>query len=423
LFARAGLLPTEGARVEAEVQLGLVSSATSALGLDLEGARALAADPALDPSRVVVAATHPRDELYLVAALHGAIPSRIALVELSRIMLPVLLSALAAAGLMGLLVYRLLRPSLTALAEIADAPRSTPEGLERPDAPNEVVEIAVRFRETTRMLRDARERAEAQRDELESMQASLIRASKLASVGRLAAGIAHEVGNPLAAVKGYLALMKDGLPEPQRSEALDRSVRELERIHHIVQKLLTYARTGTETETEAAPFELRASLDDALGLARGHGVLRGVEIVDRVPADGRRAFGHAPRFGQALINLLLNAGQALDGAAPRRILISLGQEDERFVVRVADTGPGIPEPLRESVFDPFFTTKGPGEGTGLGLAVSRAMMEAMGGSLELAPHLAPGASFVLHLTPAPEDDERAHEGASAVHAPPSAPEP
>ena len=284
--------------------LGLVTTSSAGLGVPLDQARAAAESPHDHPALVAVAFEVPGEEMYLIARVPPEVPTSIALVELSRLMPSVLLATLLAASAMAFLVYRQLLPSLSALAELADEPRTTPEGLQRPDAPNEIVEIALRFRDTTRMLRTARERAEEQRDELERMQSSLIRASKLASVGRLAAGIAHEIGNPLAAVKGYLALLRDGLPSPDREEALERSIRELDRMHDVIGKLLTYARTGTERSTPNTSFSLRASLDEALILARGHASLRDVEVIDRVPAGddldlvGGAAGAGGPSFDQ-----------------------------------------------------------------------------------------------------------------------------
>lgn len=391
LFARAGLLPGTPSP-EAEVRLGLVSTTTSALGVDLAAARALAQQSVGATPVVVVPIPTASEELYLVARTPRSIPTSIALVELSRIMPWVLFVSLAGAGLMAVLVYRQLLPSLRALAEFAeDPPEKAP--LQHEDAPNEIVEIALRFRDTTRLLRAARERAEAQRDELEQMQSSLIRASKLASVGRLAAGIAHEIGNPLAAVKGYLSLMQDGLPEETRRDVTSRSLRELERIHLTIEKLLTYARTGSEQDPPVRAFSIREPLDEALALARGHPAVRHLTIEDEV--DDIQVVGVPGAVGQVLVNLVLNAGQA---AASRVRLYGGTSEDGRVELRVEDDGPGIPPRLHDSVFDPFFTTKAPGEGTGLGLAVSRAMLERMGGGLELDTSTrGTGACFAVRL--------------------------
>lgn len=396
LFSRAGLLPGRP-HPDAEVALGLVTTGSSALELDIHAVRARARGAVEDPYTVVLPLDQPGEEMYLVARFSPSIPTSIALVELSRIMPPLLLTALAAAGLMSVLVYRQLLPSLRTLADLAGEPRATGEVLPAPDAPNEIVEIALRFKETTRMLRSARERAEAQRDELERMQSSLLRASKLASVGRLAAGIAHEIGNPLAAVKGYLSLLQAGLPEAERVDVLERSLREIERIHTTILKLLTYARTGTEVRSEPCRFSLRSPLTEALALTRGHAALREVSVLDEVPDDGLEVVGHPGQLAQVLVNLLLNAGQAVASCPSREVRLVRSVRDTHATIEVTDSGPGVPLEHAESIFDPFFTTKAPGEGTGLGLALSRAMMESMGGALELVTDRPGGATFAVRI--------------------------
>ena len=380
-----------------EVEIGLVTSASSAAGLNLAGARAHVLNSTSEPGLVILPGSGVPREMYWVVKYPPSIPTSIALVELSRIMPLVLLWALLGAGFITILIYRQLRPSLDALTEIADQPTETSDGLPKLDAPNEIVEIASRFRATTRMLAEARHRAEQQRDALEEMQASLVRASKLAGIGRLAAGVAHELGNPLAAVQGYLRLMEAGLPEHEHRDVLGRSLRELERMHQIIRQLLSYARSGRETSISREIFGLSEAVLDALSLAKGHPELRDLEIINRVPSDELRAVGHPSRLGQVLINLLLNAAHATQGRPVRRICLSRQCEQREVLVLVADSGPGIPAELKDTIFDPFLSTKEPGEGTGLGLAVSRSMMESMGGSLDLKSATEGGSTFALRL--------------------------
>ncbi|MEL6186093.1 MAG: ATP-binding protein, partial [Myxococcota bacterium] len=127
--------------------------------------------------------------------------------------------------------------------------------------------------------------------------------------------------------------------------------------------------------------------------------LRDVEVIDRVPSGDELdlVVGQPERVGQVLINLLLNAGQAMSERPTRRVVLERRATEGGVQLSVADSGPGIPVRHRETIFDPFFTTQAPGEGTGLGLAVSKAMMEAMGGSLDIAPEGGAGATFVLML--------------------------
>ncbi len=356
-----------------------------------------------DVAFVALAIPEPGVEAYLIADYSPTIPMSIAFVEISRMVPLVLLGALACAGILAFFIARLLLPPLDALAEVAEDPRAldSSDGLNHEGAPTEIHDVAQRFRRTVRLLNDERDLVQAQRDELERMQDGLVRASKLASVGRLAAGIAHEVGNPLAAVKGYLSLMRSGLDEPTRSDVLQRSTKELDRIHQTIQQLLTYARHG-EASTEAVhAFDLRDALDEALTLVRAHPDMHNVSIHDQLGRSLPAVQGHPGRLQQVLVNLLLNAGHATRQTSSPQVNLRMSTQDHQVVLHVQDNGPGISPEHADSVFDPFFTTKQPGEGTGLGLAVSRSLIDAMGGDLSLVPCDEQGARFDLRLTTAP----------------------
>ncbi|MCB9646891.1 MAG: hypothetical protein H6730_09900 [Deltaproteobacteria bacterium] len=393
-----------------ELALGVVTSSMAAFGLSTDDAKQAMLHAEDKSGFVAVPITEPGVEAYLVAQVSTTVPVSIAFVEITRMVPLVLLTALGCAALLAFLMGRLLLPPLDALAEVAADPRppGSTEALATDDAPTEIHAVARRFRETVRMLNQERDLVQAQKDELGRMQESLVRASKLASVGRLAAGIAHEVGNPLAAVKGYLSLLKIGLDEPDRTDVIDRSARELERIHGTIKKLLTYARQGEAGSEPARPLSTRAVTREALALVKGHPALFAVEVEDLLGEDaGPDAVGHAGRLNQVLVNLLLNAAQAMEGRAGSKVTLRREVHEGRVAIIVEDNGPGIPEAIQDSVFDPFFTTKEPGEGTGLGLAVSRALMEAMAGDLILVEGgEGVGATFIAHVptTPSAESD-------------------
>jgi len=350
-------------------------------------------------AEVVVPVVRAGSDRYLIAHFDPKLPRSIAFVEVARLAPWVLVSVLGLAALLVFMTSRLVIRPLDGLAEIADTADFDPEDLPltvgRRPAPEEIAEIALRFRRTVQRLRDEQAVIEAQRDEMERMQASLVRASKLASVGRLAAGIAHEVGNPLAAVKGYLSLMKSGLEPEEQAEVTRRSLDELTRIHETIRKLLTYARSGEEGDAPLEPTHLAEVFDNAWKLARGHPSVRPFELRCTIPEEAQ-VQAHPGRLSQVFVNLLLNAGQAMGEDGTGTIRVTAQRDGPRWQLDVADEGPGVPEELRSGVFDPFFTTKAPGEGTGLGLAVSRAMVEAMGGDLVLMPSEA-GACFRVSL--------------------------
>jgi C4-dicarboxylate-specific signal transduction histidine kinase len=257
-----------------DIDLAVITATSSAFGLSLTGAREVMRRPERDRTLIATRLQTNNTEAYLVAKIDPSIPGSIAKIEAAKMILPVLLGALACAALLALMMRRLLLPSLSALAQIARDPSLRADGLVS-DAPNEILEVAQTFRHTLRQLSEERERIRAQHEELERMQASLIRASKLASVGRLAAGIAHEIGNPLAAVQGYLSLIPR-LDEAERKEVIERSAKELKRIHETIKKLLAYARQ--EDTGPAGPIDTRAVVNDAILLVRGHPSLRNVEL-------------------------------------------------------------------------------------------------------------------------------------------------
>ena len=243
---------------------------------------------------------------------------------------------------------------------------------------------------TDRELLEARLREiEAAKTELEAAQEQLVRSARLASIGRLSAGVAHEIGNPLAAILGLVELARDPeLPAEDREEFLARIQAETERIHRIIRDLLDFARQDPD---EADAVDLRQCLEDALRLVTPQKSWRSIalerDLPDRIPP----VRGQPDRLQQVLLNLLLNAADAVDGEG--RVRISVSVEDEAVVLDIADDGPGIAEEVRDHLFEPFVTSKPPGEGTGLGLAVSHTIVERLGGSLEALEAPEGGALF------------------------------
>jgi len=226
---------------------------------------------------------------------------------------------------------------------------------------------------------------------------SLLRAERLATLGRLASGIAHEVGNPLGAITGYVELARDRLRvgDDGRDAADDFLARiggEAQRIDGIVRDLLDLARPA---EAVLGAVDLAAPLDAALRLARVQARFRSVEVTLALPAALPRVVADERRLAQVFLNLLLNAGDAMGGAG--RIRVEAMVEAGRVAVRVADSGPGIAPGDLVRVFEPFFTTKGAGQGTGLGLAVSQGVVETFGGEILAANAPEGGAVFTLLL--------------------------
>lgn len=246
-------------------------------------------------------------------------------------------------------------------------------------------------------LQEERGRVRAQLEELQEMNRQLslardaaIRQEKLATVGRLAAGVAHEIGNPLSATLGYLELLKE---DPEGAGAyVERIERELRRIDRIVRDLLDYARPpGIKLEE----LPLRDEIGEVVRLAAAQPRFGAVEIAVGGGSGEVMVAADSHYLRQVLLNLLQNAAEAMGGEG--RILLGIQLEGERVELTLADEGPGIEPSDLDRIFDPFFSTKAPGKGTGLGLSLCQGWLEAMGGGLEAANREEGGAEFRLTL--------------------------
>jgi signal transduction histidine kinase len=233
-------------------------------------------------------------------------------------------------------------------------------------------------------------------------QAQLVRSERLASVGRLAAGVAHEIGNPIAALTGLQDLMLDGPLAPEARDLMQRMRKETERIHRVLRDLLDFARPeggAAGGDEGVAVADVRSVIDDACALVRVQRAFRGVDL--HVEASGRLQVAMPPaRLTQVILNLLMNAGSAVQSSGRGRGRVTARANDAlegRVRLEVEDDGPGVPSELGDSIFEPFVTTKGVGEGTGLGLAVCRGLVESAGGEIGLDRAYRDGARFYLVL--------------------------
>jgi signal transduction histidine kinase len=244
----------------------------------------------------------------------------------------------------------------------------------------ELDELAYCFNRMTERLLDA--------------QSQLVQSEKLATVGRLAAGIAHEIGNPLSAIGTYLEVLK-------KRDAIDPEIltalrQEAERIDRIVRSLLDYAKPHSE---ETALLDLVAVTKEACELLKRQGVLKQVDFrmeLDPLPLAVR---GRHHAMQQVVVNLVLNA---VDAAPKGPIVVgvtrwSLGESAPGALLYVADAGPGVPEEDRARIFEPFYTTKDAGRGTGLGLAIVQRTVHELGGRVWVDDAREGGAAFKVLL--------------------------
>lgn len=233
-------------------------------------------------------------------------------------------------------------------------------------------------------------------DELRRAQDQVVRSEKLASVGRLAAGLAHEIGNPLAAVLGLVELLREGgLDADESKELLARTHTETERIHAIVRQLLDFSRQGSTDDDASAKADLREVVADAVKLVTPQKRARAVKIEVKTGTAPVPVRGAHDRLVQVVVNLLLNAADAMNGEGVAHV--DVATTDGGATLTVRDTGPGIAPAVLATLFEPFVTTKPAGEGTGLGLAVSHTIVTRAGGTITADNAPEGGARFVVRL--------------------------
>ena len=228
--------------------------------------------------------------------------------------------------------------------------------------------------------------------EMKRLQADAQRNDRLAALGHLAAGVAHEIRNPLSTIKGVALYIARRMPLGGREEeAAQRMIDEVERLDRVVSELLDFARPGSFETVQA---DLAEIIGRALRLAEADIKAKGIAVVQEVEPGFPPVKISPERLTQALLNLFLNAVQAMDHGGTLRVSARTLPSD-MFSVTVADTGPGIPPEIQASIFTPYFTTKP--SGTGLGLAIVYQIAEGHGGRVSVGNAAGQGAEFTLTL--------------------------
>jgi len=244
-----------------------------------------------------------------------------------------------------------------------------------------------------RLSAEVEQRQRAERN-LQSAEQSLEQASKLAALGQMSAAVSHELNQPLAAMRTYLAGAKLLIKRNRIEEALSSFQRVddlIERMSAITKQLRSHARKASDTATLV---DLRDCVSDALAMMAPRLGRQAITLVQDLPNASAEVMGDAQRIGQVIVNLINNALDAIAKVTEPRITVTL-RIGEVIVLRVEDNGYGIEDP--ESVFEPFYTTKKPGEGVGLGLAISAGIATEMGGRLIARNAVPLGAVFELQL--------------------------
>lgn len=230
--------------------------------------------------------------------------------------------------------------------------------------------------------------------ELVEMQAHLVQSEKLASLGKLAAGIAHEINNPLGGILIYSHLLLEETKEASsQAETLKKIIKETSRCKNIVKGLLEFARPK---EPEMAPTDLNEVINKALAIFERQALFQNIKIqkdlsdLPRVVADGSQ-------LQQVFANIIVNAAEAMDGNGLLTIKTHLDARTNSLRIEFRDTGHGIKEEDLSRLFEPFFTTKEVGKGTGLGLAISYGIVQKHNGSIEVKSEVGQGSAFTVVL--------------------------
>ncbi len=385
------LKPLSAAEVERRV-VGNLEMTLESLTLPQEGKFVDLVHPALGPTGEHVLSVRFLISYDGIAALQQATRSHFVRIALVSILTSLLLAALAARW-----ISRPLRRLIHGARTIARGDLSFRLAISNRDELGTLAgafnDMAASLSEKQRELVAKNLALEQSNRELNRAQESLVRAEKLAAVGQVAAGISHEIDNPVGIILGHAQLLREDMtPDDPRIEDVETIIAESRRCRRITGSLLGLARSGS---SRMAPVDLSAVIGEvgrSLGVQKTFAEIQWSFDLPRTPVV---VCGDEDQLRQVLVNLVLNAAQAMEGKG--LLEISLREVEQGWTLQVDDDGPGIENVNLERIFDPFYSTKERGEGTGLGLAVSRKLVEEHGGRIHAGRHDGGGARFTIFL--------------------------
>ena len=254
-------------------------------------------------------------------------------------------------------------------------------------------------------LRETTQEMERREQELRDKQEQLVQAGKLATLGELTTGVAHELNNPLNNIGLFVGNVIDRirLAEGDSESLVDDLEKAMEQVRKATE-IISHLRTfGRAARVNIEQVDIDDVIERSLLLVQEQLRLRGIEVELELCPDELLVVANPIQLEQVFINLLTNARDALADSKRKTIRIASSRDEERIRITFSDTGPGIPRELQQRIFDPFFTTKEVGTGTGLGLSITYSILKEYGGGISVASRPGNGATFLVELPFAEEE--------------------
>jgi len=254
---------------------------------------------------------------------------------------------------------------------------------------------------------DLRERIHIQKT-LEKTQLQLIQSEKMASLGKLSAGVAHQLNNPLGSITLYTKLMLEDYDlEDNAKEDLYRILKDAQRCRDTVKELLAFAR---QTRQLMKPLNINKAIEQTLFLIENQSLFHNIVVKKNMAPFVPSVLADPQQLGHVFMNIIINAAQAMDGFGTIAITTQESASKDKVIIEIRDSGPGIPKEHLEHIFEPFFTTKEEGKGTGLGLSVVYGIVENHGGVISASSIPGRGSTFTIEL-PVNHETEKGAENA------------
>jgi len=275
------------------------------------------------------------------------------------------------------------------------------------ESEDELGRLASAFNKMTRALSASNEEILRRSEDLEranrnlkAAQAKLIQTEKLSSLGQLAAGVAHELNNPLTGIMTFSHLLRKTITDEAARSDLDTIIRETTRCKEIIKGILDFSR---ETSPQQKLFGINAIITRTLAILERQWLFHNIRIEKQLDEQLPEIWIDDNQIQQVFMNIALNAAEAMNGEGTLSVVSTLSREDDHVEVRITDTGTGIPPEHLTKIFDPFFTTKDPQKGTGLGLAISYGIIQKHQGDIAVESSVGKGTTFIIKLPVEPKE--------------------